>query len=42
CAEIERILDDYNIPRVAAPPRLERFNPDREVKDKTEVPGCCD
>jgi mxaJ protein len=47
-AEIDKILDGYNVPRVAAPPaatgspKLERFDPDKEVKDKTEVPGCCD
>ena len=44
-AEIDKILDDFSIPRVAAPaqtPKLDRFDPDKEVRHKTEVPGCCD
>ena len=45
-AEIDKILDDYSIPRAAsAPPKtakLERFDPDKENTQNIEVPGCCD
>jgi mxaJ protein len=44
-AEIDKILDDYSVPRAApapATPKLERFNPGKDPKDNIEVPGCCD
>ena len=50
--EIEMILDDYHVPRVAAlaprtaatptPTSLEHVHPDKEVATPDEVPGCCD
>lgn len=44
-AEIEKILDEYDIPRVAAPAaaeKVQRANPDKEVPTADEVPGCCE
>jgi mxaJ protein len=49
-AEIEKILEAFHVPRVSPPPSppppppppLERSNPDKEVKDDVEVPGCCE
>ena len=41
-AEIDRILNAYDIPRLPIKPKLERFNADKEVPEKLEVPGCCD
>ena len=43
-AEIDKLLDDYHVPRIAAPLfKPDRVNPDKEVPTTAdEVPGCCE
>jgi mxaJ protein len=41
-AEIEKILNDFDVPRVPAPRQRTQINPDKEVDDDDEVPGCCE